>query len=210
MSYYLKDSVVVPGQIVAQQEEFVEGEGTYIDFLTGFIRSSLVGKISIDFNNKIININPKKKIKLPKKGSIVVGSVSTVRENIIFVDIYGSLILYPRPQWEAEFSGPLSGSILSNQAGLEKNNDLQEIVKPNDIILAKVTNQTNPYNLTLKGPQLGVIYSTCSKCGSIMLPGENNTMKCPRCGNVEKRKISNLASSRLLRIELKRTLLMPP
>lgn len=210
MSFSLKSDVVVPGEIVAQQEEFVEGEGVYIDEDSGFLRSSILGKIAIDLNNRTISINPRKKLKLPKKGSIVVCSVSSVKENIIFVDIFGIVVLYPRPRWEFEFSSPLSGAILSNQVGVDKYNDLMDIVKPGDIILAKITNSSNPYNLTLKGPQLGVIYSSCSKCGELMNIVGNDQLKCPKCGNVEKRKISNLATSKLLRIDMKKIITMPP
>ncbi len=210
MSYSLKNNVVVPGEVVAQQEEFVEGEGVYIDIDSGYLRSMFLGKIAIDINNRTISVNPHKKLKLPKKNSIVLGSVSSVRENIIFVDIYGVIVLYPRPKWEFEFSSPLSGAIISNQVGVEKFNDLMDIVKPGDIILAKVINSSNPYNLSLKGPQFGVIYAMCSKCGEIMIPQNNDQLKCPRCGNVEKRKISNLATSKLLKIDMKKTILISP
>jgi exosome complex component CSL4 len=183
----LKNDIVVPGEIVAQQEEFVEGDGVYIDQETGFLRSSLLGKIAIDLNNKTVSVNSHK-----------------------FVDIFGVIVLYPRPKWEHEFSSPLSGAILSNQIGVDKYNDLMDIVKPGDIILAKVISSTNPFNLSLKGPQFGVIYSMCSKCGEIMAPINNDQLKCPKCGNVEKRKISNLATSKLLKIGMKKTIMIPP
>ncbi|MFP3143779.1 MAG: exosome complex RNA-binding protein Csl4 [Caldisphaera sp.] len=210
MSFSLKNDIVVPGEIVAQQEEFVEGDGVYIDQETGFLRSSLLGKIAIDLNNKTVSVNSHKKIKIPKKNSIVLCSVSSVKENIIFVDIFGVIVLYPRPKWEHEFSSPLSGAILSNQIGVDKYNDLMDVVKPGDIILAKVISSTNPFNLSLKGPQFGVIYSMCSKCGEIMAPINNDQLKCPKCGNVEKRKISNLATSKLLKIGMKKTIMIPP
>ncbi|MEB2792855.1 MAG: exosome complex RNA-binding protein Csl4 [Caldisphaeraceae archaeon] len=206
MSYYLKDEIVVPGQVMAQEEEFIEGKGAYIDD-NGFIRSTLLGKVSADLDNKIISVKPKNEIKLPKKGNVVVGMVSSIRETIAFVNIYGLVSLLPRLRVEVEFLSPLSGAILNGQGIIDKVNELGDIIKPGDIILAKVLNSTCPYNLSLKGPHLGVIYSSCSKCGEIMQVIDSNKMRCPRCGNIEKRKISSIASRKIV-LELKKTLII--
>jgi exosome complex component CSL4 len=43
--------------------------------------------------------------------------------------------------------------------------------------------------LSTADKSLGVIYALCSRCGHVLHP-ENHGMKCAKCGNFERRKIS--------------------
>ena len=68
--------------------------------------------------------------------------------------------------------------------------NIEEAIKPSDIIRAKVLTSASPYQLTLKGPNLGVILAFCSICGSELQKRDEETLICPICGNIEKRKVA--------------------
>ena len=196
-------SKVAPGEVVGVIEEYVEGRNVYSDAATGYLRSSVAGRVVVNGQQKVIDVVPAKRVKAPTKGSVVVGMVSQIREGLAFVDLYGEVELEPRPRWVHEFSGFLSGVLVPEQIGMGRNDDIYDYVRPMDIVVARVLSTINPYLLTIRAPQLGVLYAFCSRCGELMVPS-GGAFVCPRCGNVERRKISSLASSRLLRIDLRR------
>jgi len=135
--------------------------------------------------------------------------VTQVRESLVFTELYGEISLDPRPRWVKEFSGRLTGVITPEHISDSRIDDIYSFLRPGDIIVARVMSTISPYLLSLKSPQLGVLYAFCSRCGSLMTP-EADGFRCPRCGNFEKRKVSNLAYSRdAIKIDVKRIGLIP-
>ncbi len=193
---------IVPGEVLGVEEEYVDGKNTYIDS-SGVLRSAVVGVPRPNSSQKVIDVEPVRRLRAPLKGSTVVGMVYEIRENLAFVELWGEVSLEPRPRWLFEYSGSLTGVLTPEQIGMDRRDDIYSYVRPLDVIIARVMSSISPYLLSLRGQQLGVIYATCSKCGELMNPS-GSTFVCPRCGNVEKRKMSPLASSRLLRIDLRR------
>ncbi len=200
-----ESNAVVPGDIIAVEEEYSDGDNVYIDSSLGVLRASVLGRLKIDQVNKVANVLPARKLKAPRKGAIVLGIVEQVRENLAFVGIYGEVSLDTRSRWFTEYSDVLSGVITPENLGVDKVDDMLMYLRPNDVVIARVVSTISPYLLSLRGPQLGVIYSVCSRCGSL-LSLEGGSLKCPVCGNVESRKLSTLASSRLIRPDVRRLL----
>jgi exosome complex component CSL4 len=65
-----------------------------------------------------------------------------------------------------------------------------DICKPGDIIRAKVISDKNrTYHLSTKDKDLGVVYAFCSNCGGFLEP-RRQAMHCPKCGRIERRKIT--------------------
>jgi exosome complex component CSL4 len=63
-----------------------------------------------------------------------------------------------------------------------------DVCKPGDILRAKVISEKNRVcHLFTKDKNLGVVYAFCSQCG-YTLELKRQTMVCPRCGKIEKRK----------------------
>ncbi|MCE4598669.1 MAG: exosome complex RNA-binding protein Csl4 [Desulfurococcales archaeon] len=206
-SYYSrKNRLVVPGEPLASAEEYVNGGSTYID--DGLIRASTLGILRVDERSKLVNVQPFKKPKMPRSGSSVVGLVTSVRHDMVIVSMYGEIDLQPSPRWLYEYSSIYSGAIAISMVTKEYVDDINNYYRTGDIILARVLNNNTPYHLTTKPPQYGVIYALCSRCGGILQPVNPRTMKCPRCGYSESRKVSVLASSKLLRINIKNYLVV--
>ncbi|MDX1814022.1 MAG: RNA-binding protein, partial [Candidatus Bathyarchaeia archaeon] len=67
---------------------------------------------------------------------------------------------------------------------------MNEVCKPGDIIRTKVISSKNQIShLSTKDKDLGVVYAFCSRCSSLLEPKRHH-MQCPKCGNIEKRKIA--------------------
>lgn len=132
-----------------------------------------------------------------------------MRHDLVLVELYGKVRLQPSPRWDYEYSGRFLGAIPIANISDEFIRDINEYYRPGDIVVVRVLNNSNPYHLSTKQPQYGVVYAECSRCGSMLEPVSPRNMRCPKCGHVEKRKVSILASSRLLRIEIRRALVIP-
>ncbi len=186
----MAEKLALPSDILAVIEEFMPGEGTYSDE-KGFIRSARLGYVYKDKIFKVVSVkHPLGKPFIPKQGMIVLGVVTSVKEDLVFVDIIAD-------KDGKMFSGKFTGIIHLSQASKVFIKTIEDAFKLSDIVLAKVlTDRIPPYQLTTKPPELGVIAAMCSKCGEIMIRKDENTLLCPRCGNVEKRKV---AASYLIR-----------
>ncbi|MDM7275759.1 MAG: exosome complex RNA-binding protein Csl4 [Thermoprotei archaeon] len=194
---------VQPGDVLGVVEEYTPGTGVFTDN-DGVLRSSVAGLAVFDLNHKTVHIKPLKDVKLPKAGSSVLGVVTGLRHDSVSVELYGMLSLSPTVSWVGEFYGILSGFIPIGQVSTEFVKDIYEYFRLGDVIVARTLNSSNPYQLSTKQPQYGVVYTLCSHCLKPMEPITQKTLKCPSCGRVETRKISILASSKVLQVSVKR------
>jgi len=72
---------------------------------------------------------------------------------------------------------------------IEKISDAFQIT---DIVRAKVIRQEqNEYRLSTVGKNFGVIHADCSICGTTLEKIGVDRLRCPRCGNVENRKLAS-------------------
>lgn len=205
MYYSSRERVVAPGEVLGVAEEYVAESGTYIDE-EGLIRAAMPGVARIDPRSKTVRVSPFKQWKLPRQGSNSFGLVTQVRHDLVVVELYGEVSTDPTTKWLYEYTSPLTGGIPIHLVTKEYVKDLHSYYRTGDLILARVLDNSPPYTLTTKPPQYGVVYAQCSRCGSLLQPLNPRSMKCPRCGQVEERKVSVLASSKLLRINLRRYL----
>ena len=172
---------VTPGEKLGVIEEFVPGKGTYV--VGGAIYSQITGQALIDQENRKISVFPKTKTPvLPKKGATVIAQVIQVQEKIASVKILKIN--------ETELVKPFSAILHVSFTSRDFLRSLHDAIRPGDIIAAKVLGDENqPYQLTTADNELGVIQSSCSKCGG-MLAYDRRGLTCQRCGNFENRKIS--------------------
>ncbi len=205
----LRERSVVPGDPLASIEEYLPGEGTYVDEAMGLVRSAVAGTARYDVVNKVVSVRPARRVRMPGPGSTVVGVVYGVRHDIVIVELYGQAELQPRPRLLWEFSGKYSGAISIANIADEFIKDTHDYYRIGDVVVARALNRGNPYHLTTKAPQYGVVYAQCARCGAPLEPASQRTMRCPRCGNVEKRKVSAAAASQGIAAALKRVILIP-
>jgi exosome complex component CSL4 len=170
---------IVPGERLGVIEEFTPDPQTYIK--EGVIHSKVIGRALLDLSNKRISVHPLVHgAKVPKIGSIVLGQVSNVQTETASMRIFEID--------NKQLSGSFTGILHVSDVQLSYVESMFNICKPGDIMRAKVISEKNQvYHLSTKDKNLGVVYGFCSRCGYALEP-KRQTMYCPRCGKIEKRK----------------------
>jgi len=171
--------VVVPGDRLGVIEEFNPGPGTYEQ--EGTIYSAATGRALMDLLNKQVSVYPKTHVtNVPRVGSIVIGQVSEVQSKQATIRIFqiGDRLL----------TGFFSGLLHIGDVSQRYVESMYEVCRAGDIVRAKVVSEKNRViHLTTNDKDLGVIYSFCSRCGH-SLAQKRFIMRCPECGNSERRK----------------------
>jgi exosome complex component CSL4 len=170
---------VFPGEKLAVIEEYNDGPGTYQE--EGEIRSSEIGKTLLDSERRAVYIKKTTpEIIVPVKGMEVIAEVGSVARKDARIDIFwldGKLI-------HPSYSGVIHISDISR----DYIKNIDSAIKSGDIIKGKLVNVVNRLNQTsLEGPEYGVIYAHCSRCGGL-LEEKQGKLICPDCGRIERRK----------------------
>jgi len=173
---------VVPGDALCVIEEFLPGPGTYE--YNGVVRAALVGSTIADLNTRVINVKPRiREPILPRRGSIVYGIIVLIREEYAIVRLVSDV---SGIKYHTSFTAILHISQVTDKFI----KDLFEVLRMGDIVKAKVLNDSIPYNISIKDPKLGVVLAFCGRCGSLLKFESGDLLKCPACGNSERRKVS--------------------
>ncbi len=173
--------LVVPGERLGVIEEFIPDSGTYVK--DGVIYSKIVGRALLDLLNKRVSVYPLTNGELiPKVSSTVVGQIGNAQSDNVLVRIFK----IENKRLSGEFSGILHISDVSDRY-IDSMND---VCKPGDIVRAKVISGKNRiFHLSTNDKNLGIVYAFCSRCGNLLEP-QRYELRCPKCGNIENRKIA--------------------
>jgi exosome complex component CSL4 len=171
--------LVLPGERLGVIEEFIPDSGTYVK--GGVIYSKIVGRALMDLLNKRVSVYPLiTGATVPKVSSTVVGQVGNAQSDNVLVRIFK---IGPR-----KLSGVFTGILHISDVQARYVKSMNEVCKPGDILRAKVISEKNQvYHLSTNDKNLGVVYAFCSLCATL-LDSKRYEMRCPKCGNVEKRK----------------------
>lgn len=179
--------LVLPGDYLGVIEEFLPGEGVREE--NGELYATRAGKIRIDPEKMEISVEPVTDVPpLPKVGDVVIGRVVEVKPQAVIVQIIG---IEGRENDREIATSKLAGIHISEiKEGFVE--DITQEFKIGDVIRARViANEKSPIQLSTKGPDLGVVYALCSSCRTPLIR-RGDRLICPRCGNVETRKLSSL------------------
>ena len=172
---------VVPGKRLGVIEEFMAGPGTYVEH--GTIYSQTTGRALLDMLNKKVSVYPLvHAVSTPRIGSTVIGQVSNVRNKNAMLRILNI--------GKRALSGFFTGILHISDVSPSYIETMYGVCKPGDLMRAKVVSDLNrTYHLSTEDKNLGVIYAFCSRCGHL-LQLRREKMRCPECGNVERRKVA--------------------
>ncbi|MCW4031151.1 MAG: exosome complex RNA-binding protein Csl4 [Candidatus Bathyarchaeota archaeon] len=181
VSGHKSGSLVLPGERLGVIEEFIPDSGTYVR--DGVIYSKIVGRALMDLLSKRVSVYPlMRDTSVPKESSIVVGQVGNAQSDNVLVKIFkiGSKRL----------SGVFTGILHISDVRERYVKSMNDVCKPGDIIRTKViSNKNQVSHLSTNDKSLGVVYGFCSLCSNLLEP-KRYEMRCPKCGNIEKRKIA--------------------
>ena len=173
---------VLPGDRLGVIEEFIPGPGTFQD-QDDTIYASVTGLVRIDMSERKIHIEAITRTPVfPERNDIIIGEVQHVGKKAVIINVF-QVNDTPCPI-------PYSGSIYIKNAAAGYVEQMRDLFRPGDIVIARVQKQIlGMARLSTVGPRLGVIHSSCSRCGHSLIL-KNRRLTCSNCGNVEQRKLS--------------------
>ncbi|WP_297513837.1 exosome complex RNA-binding protein Csl4 [Thermococcus sp.] len=177
--------LVLPGDYLGVIEEFMPGEGVREE--NGELYATRAGKVRINPEKMEISIEPVTDTPpLPQVGDIVLARVIEVKPQAVIVQL---LQIEGRENDREIATSKLAGIHISQvKEGFVE--DITKEFKIGDVVRAKViANEKSPIQLSTKGKDLGVVYALCSRCRTPLIR-RGDKLICPRCGNVETRKLS--------------------
>ncbi|WP_457750764.1 exosome complex RNA-binding protein Csl4 [Thermococcus sp.] len=179
--------LVLPGDYLGVIEEYFPGEGVKEE--NGELYAIRAGRVKIDTQKMEISVETVTDVPpLPQIGDIVIGKIVEVRGQSAIVQ----LIKIESREDDREIATSKLAGIHVSQVKEGYVENLSREFKIGDVIRAKViANEKSPIQLTTKGPELGVIYALCTRCRTPLVR-RGNQLVCPKCGNVETRKLSVL------------------
>ena len=174
--------LVLPGERLGVIEEFIPDSGTYVK--DGVIYSKIVGRTLMDLISKRVSVYPLITVaSVPKVSTTVVGQVGNAQSDNVLVRIFK---IGPK-----RLSGVFTGILHISDVQERYVTSMNDVCKPGDIIRTKViSNKNQVSHLSTKDKDLGVIYAFCSRCSSLLEP-KRHQLQCPKCGNIERRKITS-------------------
>ncbi|ASJ15693.1 RNA-binding protein [Thermococcus chitonophagus] len=177
---------VLPGDYLGVIEEYLPGDGVIVE--DGNLYSARAGWVKIDKDKIEISLKPASSTPpIPKVGDIVYARVIDVKQQAVLLRM---IKIEGRDNREIATSKLAGIHISQVKDGFVE--DLKNEFKIGDIVRARViTDEKSPIQLTTKDPDLGVVYALCSKCRTPLVR-KGNQLVCPKCGNVETRKLSTL------------------
>ena len=173
--------LVLPGERLGVIEEFVPDSGTYVK--DGVIFSKIVGRSLLDLQNRRVSVYPVVEgAVVPKLGTVIIGQIGNAQSDNVLVKIF----MIGKKKLSGNFGGILHVSDVSDRYV-----DLMaDVVKPGDIVRAKVISEKNQiFHLSTNDRNLGIIHAFCSRDGTL-LEQQHYDLKCPKCGNIERRKMA--------------------
>lgn len=177
-----KDNFTYPGELLCAIEESAPGKGVYEK--GGEIFAVFAGRIIREHGE--ISVIPKKEVEHIHPEQIVYAIVASTKDTLALLEIH------PLIKGRGRFSPALDYGILrvtDIAKGYVKS--VKNEMKIGDIIRARVKDIREDISLSINEFNLGVVFAYCTRCRSVM-DRIKDQVKCRKCGNIEKRKLSNL------------------
>jgi exosome complex component CSL4 len=177
--------IVVPGDQLCVIEELMPSLGTYEK--DGIVYAAAPGQVDMDLKERSIRVlspDGGMKLALPVKGDILMGKATIVFDQRAEIRIV-------RINDEDYLSG-LVGELHISNVTRRYVKSMLDVLRQNDIVrVAALNTHQIPVELTMVGPELGVVYSECRRCGNPLTLTTHNNMFCLRCENRETREVAN-------------------
>jgi exosome complex component CSL4 len=157
---------VLPGDEVAEAEEYLPAEGTYEE--NGKVFSALKGILELDDKEKVAKVVAENPMVTLTIGDEVFAEITDVRASMAIAD----------------------GTIHVSKLSQEYVQDVGREVRPSDIIRAKVTQVKPSVQLTTQGAHYGVVKALCRKCRQPLLKVEKG-LYCNTCERSDIRKMAD-------------------
>lgn len=174
---------VLPGDEVAQAEEYIAGEGTYED-KNGKVYASAMGDLEVDEAEKMVKVVPSNPPIVLIEGDTVIADVTDVKPAMAICSIVSQV------GKRREVSSETLSAVHVSKIASSYVEDAGDLLRPGDLIRGKVIQALPSVQLTTSGPHLGVLRALCTSCRQPLgLKGEE--LYCERCERTEVRKVAD-------------------
>ncbi len=173
--------LVMPGERLGVIEEFIPDAGTYVK--DGVIYSKIIGHSLIDLQNRRVSVYPVSEGAVyPKVGTVVIGQIGNAQSDNVLVKIFKI--------GKKDISGTFGGILHVSDVSDRYVESMSDVCKPGDIVRAKVISEKNQvFHLSTNDKNLGIIDAFCSRDSTLLIQ-DRYDLKCPKCGNIERRKLA--------------------
>ncbi len=178
-----REEMVFPGDVLATAEEFMAGEGAYLD--DGNVCSSIAGRPHFDREEMVASVKAEKHPALPKVDDIVHGRIDKVNSKMVKVEILRIESEGNDRQLATRENGVLHISNMDSKPVSKP----KKIYKAMELIRARVIQAEPSIQLSTAEPELGTLKAYCRRCrGVLVIKGEG--LWCPDCDMLEERKMA--------------------
>ena len=169
----------LPGEHIAVIEE-AEPQGDYYVDGEGVIRAAKVTTVIFDIDKRVVSLDGiALRSRPPEKGDIIIGVIEdSLPEDMQRMRVYK----INGRESNARFTAIILG---------DKRKTRGPPSKIGDIVRAKVVTRVDGMILaSIADKDLGVLWTRCSRCGGGVVRRRENTIRCTRCGYVDRRKLA--------------------
>ena len=174
---------VLPGDPVAFAEEYIAGEGTYED-KDGRVYASAVGQLEVDEAEKVVKVRPENPPIVLVEGDVVIARITDVKPAMAICTIVS------QEGKRREVSSETLAAVHVSKIASSYVEDAGDLLRPGDLVRAKVIQALPSVQLTTSGPHFGALHSLCSLCRE-PLDKKGDKLYCTRCERTEVRKTSD-------------------
>jgi exosome complex component CSL4 len=165
----------IPGEKIAQIEEYLPGENTYED--SDSIRATTIGNINLDPTERLASINSQTQITVPKIGDVIIGVVEANLPSMIAI-----MIKYVNGK---KVVADLECICVTRH--LRKKN----IALAQDVVKVEIISHINgTIHASIDSQELGVLFTKCRKCFGTVVK-MRDAVKCKDCTWIDDRKLSS-------------------
>jgi exosome complex component CSL4 len=180
------NEIALTGQYLGVVEEYLpDKQSTYVR--EGQIYATKTGIVHINKDRRAIEIksHQEEDRRIVKINDVIIGTIR-------FLRLYSVGISFATINNKIHFNSSYFGNIHVSHISHKYIDKIADAFQITDIVRAKVIRQEqNEYSLSTVGKNLGVIHADCSICGTTLEKIGENRLRCPRCGNVENRKLAS-------------------
>ena len=170
----MNDNQKIPGEKIAQVEEYLPGNNTFEDDYA--IRATTIGDINLDSKERLASINSQTQITVPKVGDIIIGVVEANLPSMIAI-----MIKYVNGK---KVVADLECVCVTRH--IRKKN----IALAKDVVKAKIISHINgTIHASVDSQELGVLFTKCRKCFGTVVK-MRDAVKCKDCTWIDDRKLS--------------------
>ena len=165
----------LPGEKIAFLEEYLVGENTFDDGKS--IRSTMIGKVEFDKEERIASVKNEKSNSVPKIGDEIVGIVEAALGSMIAVSM----------QYINGIKVHTNVECICATRHMRKKN----VALVKDIVKLKIINHINgTIHASMDESSFGVLFTKCRKCFGQVIQ-TRDAVKCKDCGWIDDRKLSS-------------------